>query len=241
MNFQFTSLMLITLSMGACSGGGGGNSAPKPSTRTPINTDNSTNNTVTPPCVPSAANNNCQQASSIVDKCWAEIFDTATAKTCAAAGKMYNRVQDKCVESGITLKTPCSASDLPAADLAKVLADMNALHPDSNPQLDQCGTYTVDSKTYNVYYFMGKKYTGGTDGRGSYEGYFSCLGASPSASNPICKNPDILLSTITPQKTLTCGGATGGLPTGATTSGSTTAGSTTSGSVITDPSTNYPH
>ena len=157
MQVQLIAIVVTMFALTACSAGGG-DTAPKPG---PAKNASGSTTPVPPPvtpepCVPSAANNNCQPTASIVDQCWAEMFDTAAAKACATAGKMYNRVLKKCVDAGVTLKTGCTAADVPATDLAKALADMSALHPDSNPQLDQCGTYTADSKTYNVYYFMGK-------------------------------------------------------------------------------------
>ena len=207
MQVQLIAIVVTMFALTACSAGGG-DTAPKPGAANNASGSTSPVPPVTPePCVPSAANNNCQPTASIVDQCWAEMFDTAAAKACATAGKMYNRVLKKCVDAGVTLKTGCTAADVPATALAKALADMSALHPDSNPQLDQCGTYTADSKTYNVYYFMGKKYTGAADGRGTYEGYFSKLCYKPGASDPVCPNADLALSTPTPVGSLKCGDA----------------------------------
>ncbi|MEI6397966.1 MAG: hypothetical protein WCO71_04260, partial [Pseudomonadota bacterium] len=172
MQVQLIAIVVTMFALTACSAGGG-DTAPKPGPANNASGSTSPVPPVTPePCVPSAANNNCQPTASIVDKCWAEMFDTAAAKVCATAGKMYNRVLDRCIDQGITLKTPCAETDIAAKDLAAAKTDMLSKHPDSNPQLDQCGTYAENSKTYNVFYLMGKKYSGSAEGHGTYEGYY---------------------------------------------------------------------
>ena len=207
MQVQLIAIVVTMFALTACSAGGG-DTAPKPGPANNASGSTSPVPPVTPePCVPSAANNNCQPTASIVDQCWAEMFDTDAAKACSAAGKLFNRVLKKCVDAGVTLKAGCTTADVPATDLAKALADMSTQHLNSNPQLDQCGTYTADSKTYNIFFLMGKKYTGAADGRGTYEGYFSKLCYKPGASDPVCPNADLALSTQTPVGSLKCGDA----------------------------------
>lgn len=145
---------------------------------------------VEPPvgCVPSAANNNCAPVESMamVEKCWTTILDNDVAKACSAAGKFYNRLTEKPCDgtTKLAIKVGCTMDDVysvnasagyPQATIDAQIANLKTnfqtnLPGSSEPILDQCvQTTTVDGKTFLIPVFLTKKYTGGTDGFGSYE------------------------------------------------------------------------
>lgn len=193
---KFSIIIAATLSLTVISCSPAAEDAPAAKPVTKAKSTLPTDDAVPPPasCVPSAANNNCAPLSAMIDKCWAKILDTPEAKACASSGKLYNRVQKKCVDAGIKLKSGCS---VPPADLKtaqdKIIAKLGA---DSNPQIDQCGSYSLNGSEFLVVYVMGKKYTGNPDGFGAYAHENSLLCYRPDGgSNPVCPSPDLALST----------------------------------------------
>lgn len=142
-----------------------------------------------PSCIPTGANNNCSSLanSSEVDKCWVKILDSDAAKACAAKGKFYNRISKQCADvATLTLKSGCTMQDVYTvnglAGYTKELIDTNVatvkgdikgpegLATTEEPILDQCiQTTTKDNKAFLIPIFLGKKYTGGVDGHGTYQ------------------------------------------------------------------------
>jgi hypothetical protein len=147
------------------------------------------------PCVASVANNQCKPTSNLtpVEKCWKKILETPEYTACASAGKMFNRVLKKCVESGIKLKSGCT---IPSQDQKTAQDRITAvLGAESNPALDQCGSYTAGGKEYMVAYFIGKKCSGTENGFGTYavQNSMICYKSS-SGTDATCSSPDLLLA-----------------------------------------------
>lgn len=136
--------------------------------------------TPTSGCVPSEANNHCQPTTglSAVQKCWTTFLDSAEAKKCAAEGKVWNRLQEKCTNMKLN-SSNCTESAVISAFQAASFTDPAAIletvkknirnNSNSDVTLDQCGEVSVSGKTVLIPFFISKKYDGGDDGFGTYQ------------------------------------------------------------------------
>ena len=183
MKYNILILCTVGISLAACSAGGGagdsGITKPQKPSVSPSTGDGST---ITPPSTPSTTNTGDA-------KCWAKILETSEYTACKAANKLYNRVLKTCIELGITRSTDCSF--IPANEVSDAKARILVELPDSNPEIDQCGTYTVQGKSYRVAFIMGKKFTDKA-GIGSYETQNSriCL---PAPGTTTCDHDSLKL------------------------------------------------
>jgi len=92
-------------------------------------------------------------------KCWKKMLETPEYLACKAAGKVFNRVKNVCIELGITVTNDCSGI------LAKDIQDAHSqiLKPENLPKAylttDQCGSYTpLNGKKYAFAYVMGQQF-----------------------------------------------------------------------------------
>ncbi len=90
-------------------------------------------------------------------KCWKKMLDTPDYLACKSAGKIYNRMKKVCVELGMKRSNDCS--QVPAAAIANARASILSKLPDAYITTDQCGTYTLQGKSYVFAYVMGQKFT----------------------------------------------------------------------------------
>jgi hypothetical protein len=90
-------------------------------------------------------------------KCWKKMLDTPEYLACKSAGKIYNRMKKECVELGMKLTNDCS--QVPAGDIVARKDLILKKLPDAYITTDQCGTYTLENKSYVFAYVMGQKFT----------------------------------------------------------------------------------
>jgi len=90
-------------------------------------------------------------------KCWKKMLDTPDYLACKSAGKIYNRMKKVCVELGMKRSNDCS--QVPAGAIANARASILSKLPDAYITTDQCGTYTLQGKSYVFAYVMGQKFT----------------------------------------------------------------------------------
>ena len=90
-------------------------------------------------------------------KCWKKMLETPEYLACKSAGKIYNRMKKVCVELGMRLSNDCS--QVPAGAIANARASVLSKLPDAFITTDQCGTYTLQGKSYIFAYVMGQKFT----------------------------------------------------------------------------------
>jgi hypothetical protein len=188
-NLRLAPLLFIGLFISTCTPDGGADGS-KRGSQNPSKTPTSE---ADGQCIPNAGNNECKPAGTGIEKCWNKLLDTQAAKSCAASGKLYNRIKKVCVEGGIKLKSSCT---LPQNDMkASIDQLITELGPDVTPRVDQCGTYSAGGRDYQVAYIIAQKYTGGPEGFGSYVYRMRLLCYAPSSSpNQTCSTPELLVS-----------------------------------------------
>jgi hypothetical protein len=85
------------------------------------------------------------------------MLETPEYLACKSAGKIYNRMKKVCVELGMTRSTDCS--NIPAGAIASAKTTILSKLPDAYITTDQCGTYTLNGKSFVFAYVMGQKFT----------------------------------------------------------------------------------
>ena len=129
-----------------------GSSSPEPARKTaPQDKSKDGNNDPIPPTGSSAS------ALKGDAKCWKKMLDTPEYLACKSSGKIYNRMKKVCVELGMKLTNDCS--QVPAAAIANARTSILSKLPDAYITTDQCGTYTLENKSYVFAYVMGQKFT----------------------------------------------------------------------------------
>jgi len=190
MKYIIFALCTLGIGLAACSAGGGaGDSGVNKPQKPSVSPSTSDNTTITPSNSTSSTTNTGDA------KCWANLLDTPQYTACKAANKLYNRVLKTCIELGITRKTDCS--DIPAQSLADAKTRILAALPDSSPDVDQCGTYTISGTNYLVAFIMGKKFTD-TAGSGSYKTQHSLICVAPQGNATTCNHGSLKLTGAPP-------------------------------------------
>ena len=183
--WQNLAIYSIALSLAACSAGGGaGDSGVTKPQKPSVSPSTSDSSTITPPSTTNTGDS----------KCWAKLLDTPQYTQCKGANKLYNRVKKTCIELGITSSTDCSF--IPANEVSEAKARILKVLPDSNPDLDQCGTYTLLGKAYRVAYIMGKQFSE-TSGTASYKTQLSLI-CLPAPGTTTCDDSSLKLSDAPP-------------------------------------------
>jgi hypothetical protein len=91
-------------------------------------------------------------------KCWKKMLETEGYLACKAAGKVFNRVKNVCIELGMTLTNDCSGIS------AQAIQDAHnqILKPENLPKAylttDQCGSYTLNGRNFAFAYVMGQQF-----------------------------------------------------------------------------------
>jgi len=132
------------------------------------------------------------------------MLDTPEYLACKSAGKIYNRMKKVCVELGMTRTTDCSK--IPADAIANAKASILSKLPDAYITTDQCGTYTLQGKSYVFAYVMGQKFTEAKtkppEGA-SYAIHVSSLcdaPKSPVSDRSVCDHESLKISNPAPVK-----------------------------------------
>lgn len=137
-------------------------------------------------------------------KCWKKMLDTPEYLACKSAGKIYNRIKKVCIELGMTRTADCSNIPAKAIEDAKTLI-LSKL-PDAYITTDQCGTYTLQEKSYVFAYVMGQKFTEAKTKppeSASYAIHVSSLcdaPKSPVSDRSVCDHDSLKVSNPAPVK-----------------------------------------
>lgn len=137
-------------------------------------------------------------------KCWKKMLDTPDYLACKSAGKIYNRMKKVCVELGMKLTNDCS--QVPADEIAKGTQLILEKLPDAYITTDQCGTYTLQGKSYVFAYVMGQKFTEAKTKppeSASYAIHVSSLcdaPKSPVSDRSVCDHESLKISNPAPVK-----------------------------------------
>jgi hypothetical protein len=137
-------------------------------------------------------------------RCWKKILETREYLACKSAGKIYNRIKKVCIDLSMTRSSDCS--QIPAKAVTDARTLILSKLSDAHIATDQCGSYTLNGKSYVFAYVMGQKFTEAKTNppeSASYAIHISSIcdaPKSPVSDRSVCDHDSLKISNPAPVK-----------------------------------------